>query len=55
MSEAGPHVPGSEHKKAARKRAKRAPVTTRNHVPERAENPRSSRLGKCEHGQRADR
>ena len=26
--------PGSERKKAARKRAKRAPVTTGNHVPE---------------------
>jgi hypothetical protein len=32
-------VPGSEPKKAARKRAKRAPVTTGNHVPERAANP----------------
>src|SRR5262249_26277446 len=32
-------VPGSEHKKAARKRAKRAPVTTADHVPERPANP----------------
>src|SRR5215813_443036 len=32
-------VPGSERKKAGRKRAKRAPVTTGNHVPERAANP----------------
>jgi hypothetical protein len=32
-------VLGSEHKKAARKRAKRAPVTTADHVPERAANP----------------
>ena len=32
-------VPGSERKKAARKRAKRAPVTTGNHVPERAADP----------------
>jgi hypothetical protein len=32
-------VPGSERKKAARKRAKRAPVTTGDHVPERAANP----------------
>ena len=29
-------VPGSERKKPARKRAKRAPVTTGDHVPERA-------------------
>jgi hypothetical protein len=38
-------VPGSERKKAARKRAKRAPVTTGNHVPEHAADPakRSSR------------
>jgi hypothetical protein len=38
-------VPGSERKKAARKRAKRAPVTTGDPVPERAANPakRSSR------------
>src|SRR5262245_61556845 len=32
-------VPGSERKKTARKRAKRAPVTTGNHVPERAADP----------------
>ena len=32
-------VPGSEHKKAARKRTKRAPVTTGNHLPERAADP----------------
>ena len=32
-------VRGSERKKAARKRAKRAPVTTGNHVPERAADP----------------
>ena len=32
-------VPGSERKKAARKRAKRAPITTGNHVPERAADP----------------
>ena len=32
-------VPGSERKKAVRKRAKRAPVTTGDHVPERAANP----------------
>ena len=32
-------VPGSERKKAARKRTKRAPVTTGNHVPERAADP----------------
>ena len=38
-------VPGSERKKAARKRAKRAPVTTGDPVPERAADPakRSSR------------
>ena len=38
-------VPESERKKAARKRAKRAPVTTGDPVPERAANPtkRSSR------------
>jgi hypothetical protein len=32
-------VPGSERKKAGHKRAKRAPVTTADHVPERAANP----------------
>src|SRR5262245_34780901 len=32
-------VPRSERKKAGHKRAKRAPVTTGNHVPERAANP----------------
>ena len=32
-------VPGSERKKAARKRAKRATITTGNHVPERAADP----------------
>jgi putative DNA primase/helicase len=32
-------VPGSERKKAGRKRAKRAPVTTGNHMPERAADP----------------
>ena len=39
-------VPGSERKKAARKRAKRAPVTTGGPVPERAADPakQSSRL-----------
>src|SRR6516162_8263675 len=32
-------VPGSERKKARRKRAKRAPVTNGDHVPKRATNP----------------
>jgi hypothetical protein len=32
-------VPASERKKAARKQAKRAPVTTGNHMPERAADP----------------
>src|SRR6516162_6931636 len=32
-------VPGNERQKAGRKRAKRAPVITGNHVPERAANP----------------